>query len=119
MNSTRISGTMQPLHLPGAATEFADEYSKRFAAGLFRTQLAALFDPDRPKEDADELRNRMKGQHRNPNAMVHQCPSCERPPMSWTLFQAHALPCYIKHRKVVLDITKRKFAGGGPDDAGL
>lgn len=111
--SVRIDGTGPVVHLPGPS----EEYARQAVNTSFRQRMFALFDPDRPTENADDLRNRMRGQHNNPHAMLHQCPSCERPPMAWSLFQAHALPCYIKNRKVVLDVTHRKFQGGGPENA--
>jgi hypothetical protein len=122
--SARIGGTNNTrIHLPGAATEYAD----RVAVTGFRSGLFTLFDPERPEEDPNALLGRMQGREHDPNAMKHHCPmcchsvtaaGCEAEAMEWAVFRAHLRKCYIDNRLTKLDITHRKFAGASVADAG-
>ena len=77
---------------------------------LFNRANMFLFDPDRPKEDPNDMLNRMGSQMTNPYSMDHGCPYCGEV-MCWELFCSHMEYCFTHNRKVVLDITKRKFTG--------
>ena len=60
-----------------------------------------LFDPDKPREDPNDLLNRVhKGKMLDPASMNHNCPFCNRT-MAWDLFTAHAEDCFRRWRKVV------------------
>jgi hypothetical protein len=59
-----------------------------------------LYDPERPKEDPNDLLNRVHGgQMLDPHAMNHNCPFCSKT-MAWDLFVAHAEACFRRWRKV-------------------
>ncbi len=58
-----------------------------------------MFDPDQPHKSAEQLAKE-QGRLTDPNEVEHNCPGCDRS-MTWDIFQAHALPCYRKWRKVV------------------
>lgn len=77
---------------------------------LFNRSNMFLFDPERPLEDPNDMYNRMGGQMRDPYSMDHGCPYCGGV-MRWELFCSHMRACFTRNRKVVLDITKRKFTG--------
>lgn len=67
----------------------------------FERSNVFLYDPDKPKEDPNDLLNRVHhGQMLDPRAMNHNCPFCNKT-MAWDLFVAHAEDCYRKWRKVV------------------
>lgn len=67
----------------------------------FSRQNLALFDPERPREDPNDLLRRVHhGQMLDPRSMNHNCPFCNKT-MAWDLFVAHAEPCFRRWRKVV------------------
>lgn len=74
------------------------------AAAVFPTfsrRNVFLMDPDQPKEDPNDLLNRVHhGQMLDPSAMNHNCPFCNKT-MAWDLFTAHAEDCFKRWRKVV------------------
>ena len=60
-----------------------------------------LMDPDKPKEDPNEMLARtFKGKMLDPRAVNHNCPFCGKT-MNWELFTTHAEACFRKWRKVV------------------
>lgn len=74
----------------------------------FNRQNIFLFDPDQPKEDPNELLNRVHhGKMLDPREMNHNCPFCNKT-MAWDLFLAHAEDCFKRWRKVVYR-SKRKI----------
>ena len=81
----------------------------------FNRQNVFLFDPDKPREDPNDLLNRVHdGKMMDPAAMNHNCPFCNRT-MAWDLFLAHGEVCFRKWRKVVRG--QRVFAGAAPQGA--
>jgi len=67
----------------------------------FNLSNVFLMDPDKPKEDPNDLLNRVhKGKMLDPRAMNHNCPFCNKT-MAWDLFVAHAEDCFKRWRKVV------------------
>lgn len=79
----------------------------------FHPQNVFLMDPEKPTVDANALLTERGGAMTDPRSMNHNCPFC-RKTMAWELFQAHALACVTRWFKT-MDVTKRKFAGGGPN----
>jgi hypothetical protein len=79
-------------------------------APLFRRENFFLLDPDKPLADPNELLKLRKGELPDPNAILHNCPICHKT-LPYDVFVAHARACYVKWRKVQLDITKKKFSG--------
>lgn len=68
---------------------------------VFERQNVFLYDPEKPREDPNDLLNRVHGgQMLDPRAMNHNCPFCNKT-MAWDLFVAHAEACFRKWRKVV------------------
>lgn len=75
----------------------------------FNRQNVFLMDPEKPKEDPNDLLNRVHhGQMLDPRSMNHNCPFCSKT-MAWDLFVAHAEYCFKKWRKVVY--KKHKIIG--------
>ena len=94
-----------PLHHPEA------EETRPFPD--FNRRNMFLFDSDRPKEDPNDLLNRMGGRMTDPTAMNHGCPFCNRV-MAWALFCSHMEYCFTKWRKT-MSVTRRKFTGATPE----
>lgn len=70
-----------------------------------------LYDPEKPKEDPNDLLNRVHhGQMLDPRAMNHNCPFCNKT-MAWDLFVAHMEACFGKWRDVVYK-SKRVLTNG-------
>lgn len=84
------------------------------SAPLFRRENFFLLDPDKPLADPNELLKLRKGELPDPNEILHNCPICHKT-LSYEVFKAHLRPCYIKWRKVSLDITKKVFTGATPE----
>ena len=60
-----------------------------------------LMDPDKPREDPNDMLNRtFGGKMLDPHAVNHNCPFCGKT-MNWELFTNHAEGCFRKWRKVV------------------
>jgi hypothetical protein len=117
VTSARVGGRPLRVVLPAqAAQEYEQHLIDDLAITGFRAQLFALFDPERPQEDPNDLLRRMGGRVTDPNAMNHHCPLCDTT-YNWQLFKAHLRDCYRRNRKVRLDITRRVFAGGSVADA--
>lgn len=75
----------------------------------FNRQNVFLMDPEKPKEDPNDLLNRVHhGQMLDPRSMNHNCPFCSKT-MAWDLFVSHAEYCFKKWRKVVY--KKHKIIG--------
>lgn len=67
----------------------------------FERSNVFLMDPDKPKEDPNDLLNRVHhGKMLDPKEMNHNCPFCNKT-MAWDLFVAHAEACFKKWRSVV------------------
>lgn len=75
----------------------------------FNRQNVFLMDPDQPKEDPNDLLNRVHGgKMMDPKAMNHNCPFCNKT-MAWDIFVAHAEYCFRRWRKVVY--RKKRIIG--------
>jgi hypothetical protein len=72
----------------------------------------AIFDPDRPTLTPDDLLKEMGGMA-DPNAMNHKCPFCDREPMRWEIFSAHARECFLSYQA----LHPRNFAGASRKDS--
>src|SRR5688500_3615539 len=67
----------------------------------FDRQNVFLYDPDKPREDPNDLLNRVHhGRMLDPRSMNHNCPFCNKT-MAWDLFVAHGEDCFKRWRKVV------------------
>lgn len=68
-----------------------------------------LYDPEKPKEDPNDLLSRVHGgKMLDPRAVNHNCPFCNKT-MAWDLFVAHGEDCFKRWRKVVYQ--KRRTIG--------
>lgn len=75
----------------------------------FNRQNIFLMDPEKPREDPNDLLNRVHhGRMMDPREMNHNCPFCNRT-MAWDLFVAHGEDCFKRWRKVVY--RKRRTFG--------
>lgn len=82
----------------GVATRI-DAGTAKAAFPKFDRSNVFLFDPDEPKEDPNDLLNRVHGGRMlDPRAMNHNCPFCGKT-MAWDLFVAHAEACFRTWRK--------------------
>lgn len=80
-----------------------------FLKAIKSKQNIFLFDPDKPKEDPNDLLNRVhKGKMLDPRDINHNCPFCNRT-MAWDLFLAHGEDCFKRWRAVVY--KKRRIVG--------
>lgn len=55
-----------------------------------------VLNPAQPQKDPDELLKEFKGNMRDPRAIDHNCPFCDKT-MRWELFLAHLRPCIEKY----------------------
>ena len=76
----------------------------------FKPSEFMLFDPDEPHKSAEQLAAE-QGSLTDPNEIQWNCPGCNKS-FSWEIFNAHALPCYKRWRKVAPGWRRHvKFAG--------